>query len=108
MIVGRSVDRINRFGVVPATDVEAALRDDPDVDDVSVIGLPEQGGEETVCAVVVPESAQHPPTLEGLRSFLEDRGMTRSYIPTRLELVPSLPRANLGKVQKKMLVDRLR
>jgi cyclohexanecarboxylate-CoA ligase len=49
-----------------------------------------------------------PVTLEGLRSFLTGLGMTDWYQPTRLEVVPALPRNATGKVRKELLRRWLR
>lgn len=103
---GRKVDLIISGGmnVYPA-EVERVLHTHPDIVEVAVIGLPHSRWGESVCAVVVPR--------EGSALTREDvvahaRAHLASYKkPTRVELVPALPRnANL-KIQKADLRARL-
>jgi cyclohexanecarboxylate-CoA ligase len=49
-----------------------------------------------------------PVELDELRKYLSDQGMTGWYLPSRLELVPALPRNVLGKVRKELLRRWLR
>ena len=86
--------------MIPVRDVEDELLLHPQVRDVAIISCSD-GALEDVCAVVVP--GDEPPELEGLRQFLEQRGMTAAYHPTRLELVDALPRDPLGKIRKYQL-----
>ena len=102
-LVGRTADRIGGVLMIPAADVENALRTHPDVTDVALVGYGEN--QELACAVVI---AAAPVTLEGLRSFLTGLGMTGWYQPTRLEVVPALPRNATGKVRKELLRRWLR
>ncbi|GAA2449232.1 hypothetical protein GCM10010191_78470 [Actinomadura vinacea] len=99
-MVGRASERIGN-GRLPVIDVEAELRTHPAVDDVALVGYP--GGEfgEQVCAVVVARST--PVTLAELRKHLDDLGMTQWYQPTRLSLIPRLPRNGNGKVRRELL-----
>jgi len=105
-IMGRVADRIydkTATVMIPVRDVEEELLLHPDVTDVAIIAC-RDGMLEDVCAVVVP--AGEPPTLDGLRAYLGERGMTEWYHPTRLELVDALPRDQLGKIRKYQLRER--
>lgn len=75
--------------------------------DVAVIGVPEDSGEDAVCAVLVARNPDEPPSLDEVRRVLTATGMTSWYLPTLIEVVPELPRDQLGKVQKVELVKRL-
>lgn len=97
-LAGRTADRIGGVLMIPVADVENALRAHPDITDVALVGYGKN--QELACAVVI---AGAPVTLHGLRSFLTDLGMTDWYQPTRLEVVPSLPRNATGKVRKELL-----
>lgn len=92
--------------MIPVADVEDALRQHPAVADAALIGAPDGHGGEVACAVIRPDGAQAP-TLEMLRDFLLEQGMTEWYLPQLLEVVDELPRNATGKVEKKLLRDRL-
>jgi len=95
---------INRGFNVPVAEVENILARHPRVSQVAVIGLPDRDIDELVCAVVVPDG--QPPTLQELRAYLADAGMTEQYWPTRAEAVDALPRTITGKVRKVALRQR--
>jgi cyclohexanecarboxylate-CoA ligase len=106
-LAGRIGDRMYDRAVtmmIPVRDVEEELLLHPSVLDVALIAAAD-GEEEDVCAVVVP-APSGPPTLDGLRGFLRDRGMTEAYYPDRLELVDALPRDGAGKIRKYQLRER--
>ncbi|GLW28288.1 cyclohexanecarboxylate-CoA ligase [Actinoplanes regularis] len=105
-LAGRAADRIGGILMVPVLDVEAELMRHPAVADVAIVGYEDEHGHDAPCAVVVP--AGEPPTLAGLRAYLDGVGMTEFYQPTRLELMPVLPRNLSGKVLKRELRERLR
>jgi cyclohexanecarboxylate-CoA ligase len=94
-LVGRAADRIGGLFMIPAADVEDALRQHPDITDAALIGY--GPGNERACAVV---DSRKPLTLEEVRAYLDGVGMTNWYQPRRLELVDQLPRNTSGKVDK--------
>jgi cyclohexanecarboxylate-CoA ligase len=96
-MVGRVSDRIGGAFMIPVADVEDALRAHPAITDVAVVG--HRDGLEG-CAVLV---STVPVTLEDVRSYLSDIGMTEWYWPTRVERVEALPRNHMGKVEKARL-----
>lgn len=100
-LMGRAVDRIGSVFMIPANDVESALLGHPAVRDVALVGYPDGHGGELACAVVVPTDP--PPALRDLRDYLTALGMTEWYLPSRLELMPALPRNESGKVRKDLL-----
>jgi cyclohexanecarboxylate-CoA ligase len=102
-VVGRAADRIGVGWMIPAADVEDALRGHPDIDDAALVGYGENN--DRPCAVVVARAAL---TLEHVRAYLDVLDMTEWYQPTRLERVPVLPRTGTGKVQKELLRRWLR
>jgi len=97
-LVGRAADRIGEVFMIPATDVENALRQHPDISDAALVGY--GPGSSLPCAIVV---SQRPLTLEGVREYLDGIGMTDWYRPTRLELLDQLPRNPTGKIDKHYL-----
>jgi long-chain acyl-CoA synthetase len=104
-LVDRAKDVIivSGFNVYPG-EVEDALRGHPDVADVAVIGEPHPRTGETVAAFVVPREGRTPDRVELLRHA--GRQLARYKLPTRLEVVESLPRTLAGKLVRRALSDR--
>lgn len=100
---GRLKDIIIRKGEnISATEVENVLVLHPAVGEVAVVGLPDEERGERCCAVVVlREGAML--DLEEIRRFLTGEGLMIQKVPEQLELIPTLPRDFLGKVQKRQL-----
>ncbi|MFC5502203.1 long-chain-fatty-acid--CoA ligase [Lysinimonas soli] len=92
------------FNVSPS-EVEAVLRGFPGVDDVAVVGLPdERDGEHVVAAVLaVPGS-----TVDGeaLRAFARET-LTPYKVPKRVVMVDELPKSLIGKVLRKKVKESL-
>lgn len=100
----RIVDRIKEliitggFNVAPS-EVEEAVRAHPDVDDVAVVGLPdEHSGEQVVAVVVLRDGA----TLDeaAIRGRVRDE-LTPYKVPKRVVQVDDLPRSLIGKVLRR-------
>ncbi|MFE7312305.1 AMP-binding protein [Streptomyces sp. NPDC057555] len=106
--LGRVAERVSGRAalMIPVTDVERELRDHPLVQDAAVIGRPDERHGELPWAVVVPRD--RPPTLAELHTHLKRSGMTDWYLPAHLLIVDELPRDTLGKVDKRLLHERLR
>jgi cyclohexanecarboxylate-CoA ligase len=103
-IAGRVKDLILRGGEkVPVVEVEAALLRHQGVQDVAVVGYPDERLGERACAIVVCDGS--PPTLDDLTAHLAELGMAKQYWPERLEILPELPKTPSGKIQKYLLRD---
>jgi hypothetical protein len=88
--------------MIPTRDGESELLTNPRVEDVALVGYPDDDGGELPCAVLVPATVP-PIALDELRLHLAGQGMTEWDLPTRLEYVESLPRNGKGKVRKELL-----
>jgi acyl-CoA synthetase (AMP-forming)/AMP-acid ligase II len=99
VVVDRRTDVIITGGEnVSSREVEDVLSNHPDVDQVAVIGVPDEYWGEAICAVVVP-AAGHCPSTETLV------GHVRSHLaafkrPRHVLFVDSLPVTSNGKVAK--------
>ncbi len=102
-IVGReSVDLIKTGGYrVGAGEVEAALLAHPAVSEAAVVGQPDADLGQVIVAYVVARDAV---TGTELSQFVASTLSTHKR-PRRVELVGSLPRNAMGKVQKKQLLE---
>jgi len=105
-LVDRAKDVIivSGFNVYPG-EVEEVLRTHPDVADVAVIGEHHPRTGETVVAYVVPREGARPDPVELLRHA--GRQLARYKLPTRVELVDSLPRTLAGKLVRRALTNRV-
>lgn len=84
---------------------EPALLKHPGVADVALIGVQvEHDTLDQAVAVIVPAEGATP-TLDELREFLTELGMTDWYLPTHILIVDVLPRNTTGKVLKERLRD---
>jgi acyl-CoA synthetase (AMP-forming)/AMP-acid ligase II len=107
-VVDRLKDMIISGGEnIYCAEVENALAGHPAVADVAVVGVPHVRWGETPLAVVVPADPSAPPTLADLADWTRDK-LASYKKPTRIEIVPSLPRNASGKVLKHDLRARYR
>jgi cyclohexanecarboxylate-CoA ligase len=106
-LMGRAADRIGGTFMIPVNDVESALLGHPGVADVALVGYPTDDGGELACAVITPATTP-PITLDELRKYLSDQGMTQWYQPSHMANVETLPRNTNGKVRKELLRRWLR
>jgi cyclohexanecarboxylate-CoA ligase len=99
-ITGRAKDIIIRGGEnIPVVEIENLLYRHPDVQEVSIVAMPDPRLGERACAFVVPKPGAQP-ALASLCDFLTEQGTAKTYLPERLEVVEALPRTPTGKVQK--------
>ncbi|MEO9321959.1 AMP-binding protein [Nocardioides sp. C4-1] len=109
-LLGRTAEVIVTGGVnVYPAEVEAALLDHPEVQDVGVIGLPDPEWGESVTAVVQvapdsPFAASPERAASELEEFLRDR-LARFKVPRTYQVVAELPRGANGKLRKHLLPD---
>lgn len=83
-------------------EIEEALREHPQVEEVAVVGLPGEGSEKIITAFVVPRSDQLTP--EELDNFIRENDMLAAFkIPARYNFVRDLPRTPTGKLIRYLL-----
>jgi cyclohexanecarboxylate-CoA ligase len=98
-IVGRTKDLVIRGGEnVPVAEVEDLLLRHPAVEEVAVIGIPDERLGERACAVVTGNDPDL--TLADLTASLDAAGMAKQYWPERLILMDEMPHTPSGKIQK--------
>ncbi|MDR7303773.1 class I adenylate-forming enzyme family protein [Haloactinomyces albus] len=99
-IVDRKKDMIISGGFnIYCTEVEAALYEHPAVNEVCVIGVPDEMWGEAVQAAVVLR-AGHEPTANELIGFCAER-LDRFKKPRSIDFVPELPHNRNGKIDRK-------
>jgi cyclohexanecarboxylate-CoA ligase len=109
VITGRLKDIIIRNGEnISAKEVEDLLYTHPSVQDVAVIGLPDDRTGERACAVVAVKPGVATFAFVEMQQFLREAGIRTQAIPEQLELVDVVPRNPSGKIMKGALRDRYR
>ncbi len=99
-ISGRAKDLIIRGGEnIPVVEVEGTLYRHPAIQDVAIVGMPDERLGERGCAFAVLRPGKSFSFGE-MVAFLEGERMARQYYPERLEIVEALPRTASGKIQK--------
>jgi cyclohexanecarboxylate-CoA ligase len=100
-ITGRSKDVVIRGGEnIPIVDIENTLYQHPKIQNVALVGKPDERLGERLCAYVTLKEGVESLTLEEVCAFLTERKVTRQYQPEFLEVLDELPRTPSGKVQK--------
>jgi acyl-CoA synthetase (AMP-forming)/AMP-acid ligase II len=103
-LTGRADDVVITGGVnVFPGDVEAVLREHPDIVDCAVFGLPDPDWGQVVCAAAV---ATRELDVDGVREWMRGR-IADDKRPRRLFPVASLPTTGTGKVSRRELREGL-
>jgi cyclohexanecarboxylate-CoA ligase len=101
-IVGRSKDLIVRGGEnISTKEVEDLLLTLPEIQDVAIVGIPDELLGERACAAVV--STDKSLNIQQISQFLSDKSIAKYKFPEHLLFVENLPRTASGKVQKFVL-----
>jgi acyl-CoA synthetase (AMP-forming)/AMP-acid ligase II len=108
VVTGRTKDLIIRKGENIAPDeIENELLGHPLVEEVAVMGQPDELRGEMVCAVVRRSPRHRDVTLDELCAFLDQRGLMKQKWPERLVIVDEFPLTGLGKVAKSALAEQI-
>ena len=103
-IVGRAKDMIISGGLnVYPKEIELVIDDMGGIAESAVIGVPDADFGEAVVAVIIGNG--EPPTDEQVISHCKKQ-LANFKVPKRVELIGSLPRNAMGKVQKNLLRER--
>ena len=106
IITGRLKDIIIRHGEnISAKEIEDMLYEHPDVEDVAVVGLPDEVTGERACAIVSTPQGAEPLKFAQMQEFLTSKGLRKQAIPEQLEYVDEVPRNPSGKLLKQELRD---
>lgn len=102
--VGRSKDIVVRGGMnISSEELEGIILSHPAVNEVAIIGWPDDILGERICAVVVAKPSATV-TLESITNYLRNVERIATFkLPEKLILVDTLPRNLLGKILKREL-----
>jgi long-chain acyl-CoA synthetase len=90
---------VGGFNVYPR-EVEEALLTHPDVQEASVVGIPDSYRGEALVAYVVGRTPLL--NIDALSAFLGER-LTRYKVPAHIQLLAALPKTAVGKADKPAL-----
>lgn len=108
-ISGRTKDVIIRGGEnIPVSYVENVLYENPKLESVAVVAIPDPRLQERACACVVLKPGVEGFTFEELQQFMAAKGVAKNYWPERLEVLRELPKTPSGKIQKYHLREQVR
>jgi acyl-CoA synthetase (AMP-forming)/AMP-acid ligase II len=103
-VTGRLKDIIIRGGMnISARDLEDHLLQHPAIENVAIVGMPDERLGEKVCAYVVLAGRSSTLTLEDVTAYLREHRLATQKLPERLEIVSALPTTATGKIQKHVL-----
>jgi fatty-acyl-CoA synthase len=99
-IVGRIKDMVIRGGEnIYPREIEEFLHTHPDIEDVQVVGVPDEKYGEELCAWVTIRAGAEPLDAQGVRDFAEGR-LAHYKIPRYVMVVDEFPMTVTGKVRK--------
>jgi len=103
-IVDRKKDMIlvSGFNVYP-NEVEGFIAEHPGVEEVGVVGKPDEKSGEVVIAIVVKKDSAL--TEDDLRAFCRE-GLTNYKVPKQIIFTDELPKTNVGKILRRELRDK--
>lgn len=108
VVTGRTKDLIIRKGENIAPDeIENELLAHPLIDEIAIIGQPDEVRGELVCAVVRRSPRHRDVTLDEICSFLDERGLMKQKWPERLVVIDEFPMTGFGKVAKTELARHI-
>jgi acyl-CoA synthetase (AMP-forming)/AMP-acid ligase II len=87
---------------VSPTEVEGVLAHHPAVQDVCVVGIPDDEWGELVVAFVVPRAGADAPSTEELRAFARDQ-LSGPKLPRAARAIDAIPRTASGKPLRRLL-----
>lgn len=104
-IVGRKKEMIiiGGFNVYPQ-EIEGVLYEHPDIQEAAVVGVPDPEFGEMAKAFVVPKRGRKL-DINDLREYCYSQ-LTRYKVPRVFEITDSLPRNSVGKLLKRLLVEK--
>jgi len=104
-IVDRTKDMLlcGGYNVYPRV-IEEAIYEHPAVEEVCVIGIPDEYRGQSPKAFVKVKSGAPALTLDALKEFLKDR-IGKHEMVQALELRPELPKTPVGKLSKRTLIE---
>ena len=103
VIVGRIKDMIIRGGenIYPA-EIEEFLYKHPDIEDVQVVGVPDEKYGEAVCACLRMKAGHPPLSIEAVREFCSGQ-LAHYKVPAYVQILEDFPTTVTGKIRKNQL-----
>ena len=88
--------------------MENVLYENPKLESVAVVAIPDPRLQERACACVVLKPGAEDFTFEEMQQFMAAKGVAKNYWPERLEVLREFPKTPSGKIQKYHLREQVR
>lgn len=95
--------KVKGFQVAPA-ELEALIRDFPDVQDAAVVGIPHPTQGEVPRAYIVPKAGKQLNT-EKLADFVAGKVAQYKHLKGGIEIVESIPKNTTGKILRRVIKE---
>jgi non-ribosomal peptide synthetase component E (peptide arylation enzyme) len=92
---------------IPVAYVENVLYENPKLDAVAVVAVPDPRLQERACACVILKPGVAEFGFAEMQQFLAGKGVAKQYWPERLEVLAEFPRTASGKIRKFELRDAI-
>ncbi|MHA3023299.1 AMP-binding protein [Mycobacterium sp. BMJ-28] len=100
VVTGRAKDLIIRNGEnISPKEIEDILIGHPGIEEIAIVGIPDERTGERACAVIVSD-ASPAPDVTALRALLDEHGVAAFKAPEQVTVWKALPRNDAGKVLK--------
>ena len=100
VVTGRAKDLIIRNGEnISPKEIEDILVGHPGIEEIAIVGVPDERTGERACAVIVAGDGPVP-DVSALRTLLDEHGVATFKVPEEVAVWEALPRNDAGKVLK--------
>ncbi|MGO4888365.1 class I adenylate-forming enzyme family protein [Anaerobacillus sp. MEB173] len=99
--LGRKDDLINRGGYkIDPRETEEALFTHPEINQVVVVAMPDERLGERIAAFIILKDKLKALSLEDIKKFLSEKGISKNHWPEVIQIVESFPMTASGKIQR--------
>lgn len=90
---------------ISSLELERLISEHPDVESVSVVGVPDERWGERPFALVIPRTEELDPESINvhLQQFVDNGTINKWAIPKEIKLVTEIPKTSVGKIDKKLI-----
>jgi len=107
-ITGRRKELIIRGGAnISPLEIEQTLIGEPGIDQLAIIGIPDERLGERICACLVANPDGKTPSLSELIAITRSKGLAKNKWPESLQIVDAFPVTAAGKLRRSVLQQQI-